>query len=106
MSALDIAAASLFVAGLTGPVFALILLVLFMTGSLDLGGLTPKFLGAPLASGQPVLPNFNVLNWTFHVAGAADGAKLCIWSFIAGFAEKLVPDVLDRFTKTSAKSKS
>ena len=32
-----------------------------------------------------------------------DYGKLLVWSFIAGFAERLVPDMLDRFTAASKK---
>ncbi|MGZ3276896.1 MAG: hypothetical protein ACXWKT_02190 [Caulobacteraceae bacterium] len=107
MSALDSGASSLFVAGLTGPVFALILMLLFMSGTVDFGGLTPKFDNAQLGPHPAAqLFNFNVFHWTLTVKSGFDGAKLCIWSFIAGFAEQLVPDALDRFIKASPRTKS
>lgn len=106
MSSLDSGAASLFVAGLTGPVFAMILMLLFMSGAVDFGGLTPKFDDAPLGPHPAAqLFNFNVFNWTLTVHSGLDGAKLCIWSFAAGFAEQLVPDALDRFIRASPKAK-
>ena len=102
MSSLDSGASSLFVAGLTGPVFALILMLLFMSGTLDFGGLTPKFSNAALGP-HPAsqLFNFNMFSWTLTVTSGLEGAKLCLWSFVAGFAEQLVPDALDRFIKAS-----
>jgi hypothetical protein len=32
-------------------------------------------------------------------ATSADFAKLMVWSFVAGFAERLVPDTLSRFVE-------
>ncbi len=99
-SALDQGRASLFVAGLTGPIFALILLLLFMTDAFSVGGLTPKFTGRE-CQGACAMMDFRVFQFQFSLQGAIDGAKLGLWAFIAGFAEQFVPDVLDRFTKVS-----
>ena len=34
-------------------------------------------------------------------SAASDVAKLIVWSFLAGFAERLVPDALDRIVSQS-----
>jgi hypothetical protein len=68
----------------TGGVFA-ILLWLLMYGGLIEGDLFPEF-------GSDAIPE-----------GAKDWAKLLIWSFIAGFAERLVPSALDRLASTADK---
>ena len=52
-SGLQQGAASLVVAALTGPVFALILLVIFMGGALQIGDLTPTFSSRPQRRGVP-----------------------------------------------------
>jgi len=39
-------------------------------------------------------------------ATAADWAKLAVWSFAAGFLERLVPDVLTRIATTAEVKKS
>jgi hypothetical protein len=62
-----------------GAVFSIVLMILFMSGLVK-GGLFPEF------SALTLLP-------TEH----KDYALLFFWSFIAGFAEQFVPDVLDHF---------
>ncbi len=73
---------------LSGPIFALVLFMLFV-GGLVKGELFPK-IDAPPGG-----------NWSIFLIGASpdsavDLAKLAIWSFIAGFFERLVPDTLNR----------
>jgi hypothetical protein len=33
---------------------------------------------------------------TSQPADAMEAAKLCVWSFVAGFGERLVPNTIDR----------
>ncbi len=63
---------------LTGGAFALVLWLMFLGGLLS-GELFPKEITSPLTSPIP-----------------KDLAKLLVWSFIAGFAERFVPDLLDK----------
>jgi hypothetical protein len=80
-------------APITGAVFASVLFMMF-TGTLISGELfpiiaTPK---DPVAGGM-------ILDAFSHGTGPSTGsdwAKLLVWSFIAGFAERFVPDALDR----------
>ncbi len=77
---------SVILAPISGAVFAVVLLLLFASGILT-GTLFPVF----KTVAQPL---------DFFVSLSLDNntnyAKLLIWSFIAGFAECLVPDTLDR----------
>ena len=75
---------------ITGSVFAVVLYLFFVAGigeSVLQPGFLPAFRSAP---SQPLLG--------LIPASATDFSRLMLWAFAAGFAEKLVPDVLDRFT--------
>jgi hypothetical protein len=79
---------------LSGACFSLVLLFIFLGGLLR-GGLFPDY---PDQNGA----TFIHLLRTVSLDGT-QFAKLLVWSFIAGFAERFVPDFLDRF---SAKEKA
>ena len=83
------------VAGLFG-----LILFMAMVGKLVSGALFPAFV-EPASNPDDILAPFTAAK----VASAADAAKLCIWAFIAGFAEKLVPNVIDRLVAESNKKK-
>jgi uncharacterized membrane protein YoaK (UPF0700 family) len=75
---------SLAASAMSGAIFAAILYMLFVSGLVG-GKLFPK-LEAYVPKSPPV-----------------DLAKLLIWCFIAGFAERFVPDTLDRLVLRGAK---
>jgi len=79
---------NLTVSGLSGAIFAAILCVLFAS-QLVKGNLFPSV-------------NLSPLDPSVHMS-SEDQAKLLIWCFIAGFAERFVPDTLDRLVSKSAK---
>ncbi|MBV9848421.1 MAG: hypothetical protein JO250_01920 [Armatimonadetes bacterium] len=81
---------SLWLSALYGAIFAKILTLVFM------GHMLNTLIGVPDAGTTSLFPNFLS---GFQPAGPGEFAKLMVWSFIAGFAEKFVPDVLDRITK-------
>jgi hypothetical protein len=70
------------VAPLTGVVFALVLYLMFV-GQLLQGGLFPDLMQGVVAN---QLTSLTFKNW----------GLLLVWGFIAGFAERFVPDVLTR----------
>lgn len=84
-----------------GGVFALVLYLVFVSGTagnIFVAKLVPAFQAAPYC-----LTGMDILLAGFIPATTLDLAKLLMWAFIAGFAEKLVPDVLDRFAKISSR---
>jgi hypothetical protein len=66
---------------LRGAVFAIVLFLLFES---------------ELLSGH-IFPKFDAGHWLPN--GADEYAKLYVWSFISGFAERLVPDALNRLVQ-------
>jgi hypothetical protein len=76
---------------LLGAIFALLLLFLFMGGLLS-GSVFP--LSSNDASGHSFLSCVPI--------GCTNLAKLVIWCFLAGFAERLVPDALDKLQGQAA----
>jgi hypothetical protein len=101
-SALQQGSASLLIAALTGPVFALVLMLVFMSGQVSLGAIQPKFSGATCVSGCGNV-DLRVFQYTFRFATYADAAKMAVWAFVAGFAERFVPDMLDGFVNIGKK---
>ena len=78
---------------LIGGVFAMILYLLFLTGILQ-GSLFPSF--------QSTDKKFTDLTEFIKQTGFAsnlDAAKAIFWSFIAGFSEKFVPNILDKIVE-------
>ncbi len=104
VSALEVGYFGLYAAALSGGVFAVILTLACMGGFLNIQGLTPEFCtpggsGACPASAAP----FTVLQHDFALKTGFDAAKLLFLCFLSGFAEQLVPDVLDRFAQSVSK---
>ncbi len=85
---------SLLVPPLVGAFFAGLLFLIFASGILS-GDFFPKFIVPP--------PNPNGVDFNaffFHTAPESGKAfaLIVVWSFIAGFAERFVPDTIDRLT--------
>ena len=89
----------LWLSPMLGAIFAVVLTLLFISGTLQgtvfpafqTQGTTDTFFGAI----KEALPT-----------GAVEYAKLFSWSFLAGFAERLVPDSLDRLAMKLSSSTS
>lgn len=84
---------SLTVSAMSGAIFAAILCMLFASGLLS-GSLFPT---VDLSDRTPFDPSVHMTS--------ADLGRLLIWCFIAGFAERFVPDTLDRLVSRSAKER-
>jgi hypothetical protein len=90
---LDNAGYYLWLSPLLGAIFAVILALMFVAGLLK-GSVFPDFF-VPLGGTPRGLPFFH-FTWDTLPRSSAEYAKLFIWAFLAGFAERLVPDSLDR----------
>jgi hypothetical protein len=83
------------IALVSGAVFATLLYMLFIAGASDIvGKLVPTIETEPNCKGM-----YDVIVRCSTPKTGADFAKLAVWSFLAGFGERLVPDVLDRIAQ-------
>lgn len=89
----------IFTPAINGALFAVLLYIIFM-GNLIEGGIFPDFNNdTESGSGFINLLTNNKLN------GGTNYSKLIIWSFIAGFAERFVPDTLTKIISKKEKEK-
>lgn len=87
---LDNAGYYLWLSPLLGAIFAVVLCFMFIAGFVE-GTVFPEF-------SKFVGKSVGFFDFTWHTLprSSADYAKLFVWAFLAGFAERLVPDNLDR----------
>jgi hypothetical protein len=85
---LDSAGYYLWLSPLLGAIFAVALMAMFVGGLLK-GALFPDF-------DISHTTRFFDFTWNTLPKGGGEYAKLLVWAFLAGFAERLVPDSLDR----------
>jgi hypothetical protein len=88
---------SIFESPISGAIFAGVL-YLSIIGGLMQGALFPAI--SKFSAGSPFVTLGDFLQ-RIGPASGEDYAKLILWSFIAGFAERLVPDTLSRFISKS-----
>jgi hypothetical protein len=90
---LDSSGYYLWLSPLLGAIFAVVLTAMFIAGIFK-GALFPDFYVSlpPEHHGLP----FFYFTWNTLPKSSEEYAKLMIWAFLAGFAERLVPDSLDR----------
>jgi len=81
---------------LVGTIAAVALYLIFASGLVK-GDLFPQFHLSPVSHRPDDFQNF-VFNW--QPVAPADYAKTLVWSFIAGFSERFVPDLLERFASS------
>ena len=85
-----------------GAIFALVLYLAFAAGlQAVVGTSAPEFrtVSESMSSCGSSLCEFF---WALLPKSSADFAKALVWSFIGGFSEKLVPDMLDRLQTTKS----
>ncbi len=80
-----------------GSIAATVLYLIFSANLLQ-GDLFPKF-ACDLGASKCDLFRTLLDNW--HPAQAEDYSKALVWAFVAGFAERLVPDTLQGLSKAS-----
>jgi hypothetical protein len=83
-----------FISAITGAVSAVVLFLIF-AGDLLSGDLFPEI--ADMDKGKNASYSFLAFFKDIGPVSIKDYAKLIVWSFIAGFAERYVPDTLSRF---------
>jgi len=83
----------MYVSTLVGGILAILMYGLCFSGLVE-GALFPKFKSA---AEQAEYENLQVFLGQLRPATTVDAAKAVIWSFISGFSERLIPNLLDRF---------
>jgi hypothetical protein len=87
------------VPSVVGTIGAIIVYLVFAGGLLT-GGLFPKF----HCSQQDMCTDFHGFVAYWMPVDSADNAKAIVWGFIAGFSERFVPDILNRFEGKSGRN--
>ncbi|MEE1999945.1 hypothetical protein QWY20_00635 [Alkalimonas sp. MEB108] len=87
-----------------GGVFALVLYVILLSGIIS-GQLFPEFhFPRPPDTGTDSAYIFAVLTETYPNSGE-DLAKFLFWSFVAGFSERFVPQIISKATSLASEKK-
>ncbi len=89
---------SILLAPLSGVIFAIVL-YMFFAGALVNGTLFPSI--ATVTTRDPRGMPFGTFSQFTGPELGVDWAKLIVWSFIAGFAERLIPDMINRLATDS-----
>ncbi len=96
------ARAHIFLSILTGAIASVVMFAIF-AGDMISGSLFPKIVNSAKAEEGGMLLVIDFLRST-GPATYGDYGRLLVWAFIAGFAERMVPDILDRFVASAKKS--
>lgn len=90
----------LLLAPLVGGILALILYLLFLSGLIK-GDIFPQFI--PPEAGKVEIKGLLAL-FEYRGEKPTDYAKLLFWSFLGGYSEKFVVDIIGNFEKTNPKA--
>jgi len=94
-----IAVTQVYATPMVAGTFAIVAYALFASGMLE-GTLFPSFSG-----GSETYEDLNTVFNGMSPSTAADAAKAIIWGFIAGFSEKMIPNILDKMGEDAAEGK-
>jgi hypothetical protein len=86
-----------------GGVFALVLYLAFLGGIVE-GAMFPRFF-VPEFAVPPSSDDMKKLFTATYPVGGTDFAKLIFWSFLAGFSERLVPQIISKTGGSKEKDK-
>jgi len=87
-----------------GGVFAGILYVCFLSNIVE-GPLFPKFASPAFTQPLPTTNDVRAFLQQTYPASGADLAKLVFWSFVAGFSERFVPQIIEKTQRESEEKK-
>ena len=90
-----LAVLQIYITPVISGIFGFLLYLLFASGIVS-GALFPEFSGLKdsFESAQSMIE-------TIKIKTNLDGIKALVWSFIAGFSERMVPNILDKIIKES-----
>lgn len=106
VSALQQGITAVFISAFVGAAVAFVLLALFTMGQAAYEQFIPPVLSALFPAVVECKPTesagcMQLIDSRIRFDGPANMAKMLIWAFIGGFAEQLVPDILDRITRAA-----
>ncbi|HUS11057.1 MAG TPA: hypothetical protein VMZ30_11375, partial [Pyrinomonadaceae bacterium] len=78
-----------------GGIFALVLYLAFLGGIVE-GALFPRFSVPAFTTPYPTAEDVKMFLISTYPSTGTDVAKLIFWSFLAGFSERLVPQIISR----------
>ena len=83
-----------------GGIFSLVLYAAFLSEIVQ-GSIFPNFASPPFSEPLPTTEDVKNFFTQTYPATTADFAKVLFWSFVAGFSERLVPQILNSSEKKS-----
>ncbi len=99
LKSLSRSVSSILLIPINGGIFAIVLMLIFLAGIME-GAMFPTFEHVKIDHAKPVESYFKWFSETSPKAGS-DIAKLLFWSFVAGFSERFVPQIIRRTQQDS-----